>query len=207
MIAPAEALKELREGNRRFVSGEADAESLARRSHRPDLAAGQDPIAIILACSDSRVPVEMVFDRGFGDLFVVRVAGNVSGPTPIGSIEYAVEQFGTPLVVVLGHSRCGAVMTTLAELAGELALRSPGLRAIVDRVRPAVEPILVANGNPHDPGVIEQSVRANIRASVRRLSNSSGLLERRIDAGQLIVVGAEYSIETGVVEFLDGGPE
>ena len=207
MISPADALNELRAGNRRFVSGEANAESLARRSHRADLADGQDPIAIVLACSDSRVPVEIVFDRGFGDLFVVRVAGNVSGPTPIGSIEYAVAQFGTPLVVVLGHSRCGAVIATLAELAGELTHRSPGLRAIVDRVRPAVEPILVANGDPHDPAVIEQAVRANIRASVRRLSNSSGLLERQIDAGQLIVVGAEYSIETGEVEFFEGDPD
>ena len=204
MVSAEDALQKLREGNRRFVTGELDDVAAAGRAYPGRLCDGQHPLAIVLACSDSRVPVELVFDQGFGSLFVIRVAGNVSAPTPIGSIEYAVQQFGTPLVVVLGHSQCGAVMATLDELAGELAHRSPGLRAIVDRVRPAVEPILVANGDPHDPAVIEQSVRANIRASVGRLSNGSRLLERRVDAGQLVIVGAEYSIETGHVEFFEG---
>ena len=204
MISAKEALQRLRDGNARFVGGEVDAATLACRAHNTELAAGQNPLAIVLACSDSRVPVELVFDQGFGSLFVIRVAGNVSAPTPIGSIEYAVEQFGTPLVVVLGHSQCGAVMATLEELAGELAHRSPGLRAIVDRVRPAVEPILQEYGDPHDPAVIDQSVRSNIRASVRRLSHGSRILERRVDAGQLIVIGAQYFIETGHVEFFEG---
>ena len=198
-----EALQKLRDGNRRFVDGELDDVAAAGRAYPGRLSDGQHPLAVVLACSDSRVPVELVFDQGFGSLFVIRVAGNVSAPTPIGSIEFAVEQFGTPLVVVLGHSQCGAVMATLNEVAGELAHRSPGLRAIVDRVRPAVEPILVAHGDPHDPAVIERSVRANIRASVRRLSHGSRILERLIAAGQLIVVGAEYSIETGRVEFFE----
>ena len=202
MISAKEALQRLRDGNARFVGGEVDAATLACRAHNTELAAGQNPLAIVLACSDSRVPVELVFDQGFGSLFVIRVAGNVSAPTPIGSIEYAVEQFGTPLVVVLGHSQCGAVMATLEELAGELAHRSPGLRAIVDRVRPAVEPILLEYGDPHDPAVIERAVHANIRASVRRLSHASRILEKLIENGDLVVVGAKYSIETGNVEFL-----
>jgi len=204
MVSTDDALQKLRDGNRRFVNGELGDVQATARAYPGSLKGGQHPLAVVLACSDSRVPVELVFDQGVGSLFVIRVAGNVCAPTPIGSIEYAVEQFDTPLVVVLGHSQCGAVMATLAELAGEQAYRSPGLRAIVDRVRPAVEPILAAHGDPHDSGVIERSVRANIRASVRRLSHGSRILERRIDAGELIVVGAEYSIETGCVEFFEG---
>jgi carbonic anhydrase len=203
MISAEEALDDLREGNRRFVAGKVNAISSISKARDANLARGQSPFAVVLACSDSRVPVELVFDQGFGELFVIRVAGNVTGPTPIGSIEFAVEFFGTPLVVVLGHSQCGAVKATLKELAGQPTHRSPGLRAIVDRVRPAVEPILVAHGDPDDPGVIDRAVRANIRTSVRRLSYGSRILEELIDAGKLQVIGAEYSIETGEVEFFE----
>jgi len=204
MIAPADALEELRQGNRRFVGGETDAESIARRSHRADQAGGQTPFAIILACSDSRVPVEMVFDRGFGDLFVIRVAGNIVAPSQIGSIEFAAEQFGTRLVVVLGHTNCGAVTATLNELALRASHRSPNLRAIVDRVRPAVEPVLEKHRDDDNATVLGAAIRANIRASVECLSHGSLILEKLIGDGELIVVGAEYSIETGEVEFLDG---
>lgn len=204
MIAPAEALRKLRDGNRRFVSDNTDAGSLARRSHRADLADGQAPFAIILACSDSRVPVEMVFDQGLGDLFVIRVAGNIVAPSQIGSIEFAAEQFGTRLVVVLGHTNCGAVTATLNELALKNSHRSPNLRAIVDRVRPAVEPVLAEHRGDDSAEVVRAAVRANIRASVERLSHGSLILEKLIEDDQLIVVGAEYSIETGEVEFFDG---
>ncbi len=203
MTSAQEALELLRAGNRRFVNGEVDDVAAADRAYPGRLSDGQHPLAVVLACSDSRVPVELVFDQGFGSLFVIRVAGNVSGPTPIGSIEYAVQQFGTPLVVVLGHSQCGAVMATLEELAGEPAKVSPGLRAIVDRVRPGVEPLLGAGADFADPQLIEEAVRANVLWSVERLSLGSRVLEKLIDAGKLIVVGARYSIETGRVEFFE----
>ena len=204
MISPSDALKQLQDGNRRFVAGEIDATTIARRGHRADLSVGQNPFAIVLACSDSRVPVEMVFDQGFGDLFVIRVAGNIVAPTQVGSVEFAAKQFGTKLVVVLGHTNCGAVTATLKELALETTHRSPNLRSIVDRVRPAVEPILASHGNDDADALTSAAVRANIRASVERLSHGSQVLEQLIENGELDIVGAEYSIETGQVEFFDG---
>lgn len=165
------------------------------------MSGGQEPFAIILACSDSRVPVELVFDQGFGDLFVIRVAGNVVAPSQIGSIEFAASQFGTRLVVVLGHSNCGAVIATLKELALEQTHRSPNLRAIVDRVRPAVEPILGAHQQSDEETLTGAAVRANIHASVEKLSHGSLILEQLTNDGELSIVGAEYSIETGKVEF------
>ena len=206
MISADDALLELREGNRRFVAGEIDADSMASRAHQVGMSGGQNPFAIILACSDSRVPVELVFDQGFGDLFVIRVAGNVVAPSQIGSIEFAASQFGTQLVVVLGHSNCGAVIATLKELALEQTHRSPNLRAIVDRVRPAIEPILEAHKDSDTNTLTGAAVRANILASVERLTHGSLILEQLIDAGELTVVGAEYSIETGKVEFFDKNP-
>lgn len=164
---------------------------------------GQNPFAIVLACSDSRVPVELVFDQGFGDLFVIRVAGNIVTPSGIGSIEYAVSQFGTRLVVVLGHSNCGAVIATLQELALEQTHRSPNLRAIVDRVRPAIEPVLKAHDNNDKDALTRNAVHANIAASVERLTHGSLILEQLIDDGALSIIGAEYSIETGNVAFFD----
>lgn len=202
MISATDALLELREGNRRFVAGEVDTESMANRTHQADLSGGQSPFAIVLACSDSRVPVELVFDQGFGDLFVIRVAGNVVAPSQIGSIEFAAGQFGTKLVVVLGHSNCGAVIATLKELSLEQTHRSPNLRAIVDRVRPAVEPLIDAYKDSDESALTAAAVRANVRASVEQLSRGSVILEQLIDDGKLTIVGAEYSIETGKVGFL-----
>jgi len=204
MTTPTDALNALREGNRRFVAGEIDAESIARRAHQAGMSGGQNPFAIILACSDSRVPVELVFDQGFGDLFVIRVAGNIVAPSQVGSIEFAASQFGTQLVVVLGHSNCGAVVAALKELSMEQTLRSPNLRAIVDRVRPAIEPVIAANADSDEDELTAAAVRANILASVERLSHGSLILEQLINSGDLVVVGAEYSIETGNVEFFDG---
>ncbi|NNF40241.1 MAG: carbonic anhydrase [Woeseiaceae bacterium] len=203
MISAPDALRQLQDGNRRFAAGNEGTVSAAGRAHQAGLSAGQNPFAIVLACSDSRVPVELVFDQGFGDLFVIRVAGNIVTPSGIGSIEFAASQFGTRLVVVLGHSNCGAVIATLQELALEQTHRSPNLRAIVDRVRPAIEPILKAHDHSDQDTLTRAAVRANIIASVKRLSHGSRILEQLIDEGALSIVGAEYSIETGDVEFFD----
>ena len=199
MISAEDALLKLREGNRRFATGA----SVASRAHQADLSGGQAPFATVLACTDSRVPVELVFDQGFGDLFVIRVAGNVVAPSQVGSIEFAASQFGTKLVVILGHSNCGAVAATLRQLSLDQTHGSPNLRSIVDRVQPAVESVLDAHENGHEETLIKAAVRANIRASVEKLSHDSPLLEQLVGDGDLEIVGAEYSIETGKVEFLD----
>ncbi len=203
MISAADALERLREGNRRFVSDEVSEETLASREHRAGAATPQNPFAIILACSDSRVPTELIFDRGIGDLFVIRVAGNIVASSQIGSIEYAAEQFGTRLVVVLGHSDCGAITATLQELALKESHRSPNLRTIVDRVRPAVESIFKENDDVDDDAVISRCVHANVRASVEHLQHGSLILEQLIDKGSLQIIGAEYSIETGYIQFFE----
>ena len=195
MISAADSLERLREGNRRFVSGTSAIEDALSEARRTELVDGQSPFAVILACSDSRVPVELVFDQGLGDLFVIRVAGNVVAPSQVGSVEFAAAQLGTKLVVVMGHSKCGVVDATLKELAQEQETRSPNLRSIVDRILPALESL--DNPSLHD------AVVANIRNSVNRLRRGSQILESMIDAGELTVLGAEYSIESGKVEFLD----
>lgn len=203
MTSAKDALERLREGNRRFASDEVSDDTLARREHRAGAAMQQNPFAIILACSDSRVPTELIFDRGIGDLFVIRVAGNIVAPSQIGSIEFAAKQFGTPLVVVLGHSNCGAIIATLQELVLKESHRSPNLRAIVDRVRPAVEPVIQEHSNVDDEAVVTLCVRANIRASVEQLKRGSLILEQLIEANELKIIGAEYSIETGIIEFFE----
>ncbi len=199
MISADDALERLQQGNWRFLSGESDIARSIGEARRAELTAGQTPFAVVLACSDSRVPVELIFDQGLGDLFVIRVAGNIVAPSQIGSIEYVVSQLGTRLVVVLGHSDCGAVDAALRELAREQAHRSPNLRAIVDRIRPAIEPLLDAPGGVTLP----RAVRANVRQSVEQLRHGSEDLERRLESGELTIVGAKYSIETGKVRFLD----
>jgi carbonic anhydrase len=207
MISAKEALEQLREGNRRFASDVRSRDALASQTRRRELAAGQEPFAIILGCSDSRVPAEIVFDQGLGDLFVIRVAGNVVAPSQVGSVEFAAERFGTRLVVVLGHSRCGAVLATLEELARPAKDQSRNLRSIVDRIRPSIEALLTPERG-HDPdALLRQAVRANIRASANQLRHGSEVLEHLIRRDGLLVVGAEYSLETGVVDFFDGPPE
>jgi carbonic anhydrase len=201
MISAREALERLREGNRRFVSDARSRETLTNRTRRNELTAGQEPFAIILGCSDSRVPAEIVFDQGLGDLFVIRVAGNIVAPSQVGSVEFAAARFGTRLVVVLGHSQCGVVLATLEELQRPTANQSRNLHSIVDRVRPSVETLL-ATDLRHDPeALVRQAVRANIRASADHLRHGSAVLEQLIQADGLLVVGAEYSLETGVVDF------
>ena len=207
MVIPAlEALERLRQGNRRFVSGVRSLEVFLSQTRRAELLAGQKPFGVVLGCSDSRVPVEIVFDQGLGDLFVIRVAGNIVAPSHIGSVEFAADRFGTRLVVILGHTGCGAVLATLEELDRPSENRSPNLRSIVDRIRPAVETLLETELR-HDPDALaRQAVRANIRAAANQLRHGSQMLEELIQREGLLVVGAEYSLETGVVDFFDGLP-
>lgn len=206
MIPAPEALARLREGNRRFVSATRSHDGLTSETRRREVAAAQEPFAIILGCSDSRVPAELVFDQGLGDLFVIRVAGNIVAPSQIGSVEFAAERYRTRLVVVLGHSSCGAVLATLEELARPSEEQSRNLHSIVDRVRPSVEGLL-GTSIAHDPDtLVRHAVRANIRMSVNQLRRGSEILEQLIQKEDLLVVGAEYSLETGIVEFFDDPP-
>lgn len=199
MISPEDALQRLKDGNHRFVAGTTTNNDSVSQARRAELVDGQSPFAVIVACSDSRVPVELLFDQGLGDLFVIRVAGNIVAPSQIGSVEFAAAQLGTKLVVVLGHSNCGAVDATLKELAHGTGTQSPNLRSIVDRIRPAIEPLVKAKGEL----TLDEAVAANVNQSVERLRHGSAILEDLIDSGALQVVGAEYSIENGDVEFFD----
>jgi len=206
MISALDALERLRAGNRRFTTDDRGDDTLTNQKRRQALAAGQEPFAIILGCSDSRVPAEIVFDQGLGDLFVIRVAGNIVAPSQIASVEFAAERFGTRLVVVLGHSRCGAILATLEQLGRRSEQKSRNLYAIVDRIRPAVEPLLQTELGSDPEALVHQSVRANVRMSANQLRHGSEILEQLIQKDGLQVVGAEYSLDTGVVEYFDGVP-
>jgi carbonic anhydrase len=204
MISAQGALERLRAGNRRFVASISSGEMHLHLAKGVELTQEQEPIAIILGCSDARVPAEIVFDQGLGELFVIRVAGNVVAPSQVGSVEFAASRFGTRLVVVLGHSRCGAVLATIEELQRPAENQSLNLRSIVDRVRPSVEGLLRTELKHNLPALVGNAVRSNVRASVDHLRHGSALLEQLIRHEGLMVVGAEYSLETGIVEFFDG---
>lgn len=204
MISGLEALERLREGNKRFVTELGNQEANASKARRIELADGQEPFAIILGCSDSRVPAELVFDQGLGDLFVIRVAGNIVAPSQVGSVEFAASRFGTRLVVVLGHSKCGAIVATLDELHRPSSEQSKNLRSIVDRIRPSVEPLIETDLDRKPDELLERAVRANIRASANHLRHGSEILEQLIEREGLMIVGAEYSLDTGIVDFFDG---
>ena len=199
-----EALERLREGNRRFATNSLQLEAMLDPARRRALTGGQRPFAIVLGCSDSRVPAEIVFDQGLGDLFVIRVAGNIVAPSQVGSVEFAAHQFGTRLVVVLGHSQCGAVIATVDELTRPTGQPSPNLRSIVDRIRPSVESLRSADPALAGDALVSQAVRANVRASVDHLRHGSAILESLIATSGLLVVGAEYSLDTGLVDFFYG---
>jgi carbonic anhydrase len=203
MIPAFEALALLREGNRRFIAEVRSEDNLTSRTRRLSLTDGQEPFAIILGCSDSRVPAELIFDQGLGDLFVIRVAGNIVAPSQVGSVEFAAERFHTRLVVVLGHSNCGAIDATIEELGRPTTDQSRNLRSIVDRIRPSVEPLLATELRHNPKALAHEAVRANIRASVSHLRHGSDVLEQVIDRDGLLIVGAEYSLDTGVVDFFD----
>ena len=202
MIAASEALALLREGNRRFVAGQLTDQALSRKQLRA-LAADQAPFAIVLGCSDSRVPAELVFDQGFGDLFVIRVAGNIVAPSQVGSVEFGAAKFGTKLVVVMGHSQCGAITAAVEELLDGTKPESRNLRSIVDRVMPSVQTVAAGGAQMDRPSLIREAVRANVRASVDHLRHGSELLEKLVQNEGLLIVGAKYSLDTGVVTFLD----
>jgi carbonic anhydrase len=207
VISALDALELLQEGNRRFTSDTSSRDGFSSRLRRIETASGQQPFAAILGCSDSRVPVEIVFDQGLGDLFVIRVAGNIVAPSQIGSVEFAAEEFGTRLVVVLGHTQCGAIRTTLEQLQRPKENQSHNLHSIVDLIRPSVEGLL-ATPLRHDlDALAREAVRANIRASVKHLHHGSDIIEQLIQKAGLMVVGAEYSLETGVVDFFEGLPK
>jgi carbonic anhydrase len=202
VIDAAEALSRLRDGNRRFVAGELTDQALSNKKRRA-LAADQAPFAIILGCSDSRVPAELVFDQGFGDLFVIRVAGNIVAPSQVGSVEFAAAKFGTKLVVVMGHSQCGAITAAVEELLDGATNESRNLRSIVDRVRPAVQTVIAGRGNVDRTTLVREAVWANVRTSVDHLRHGSELLEKLVQNEGLMIVGAKYSLDTSVVTFLD----
>lgn len=204
MLSATEALTRLQEGNQRFVAGEWRMTSQTGQARRDEILGGQEPFAVVVGCSDSRVPVEIIFDQGLGDLFVIRIAGNIIAPSQIGSVEFAAEQFGTRLVVVLGHTRCGAVTATINELQQPTEIQSRNLQSIVNRIRPAVQGLL-ATDLRHDPAALmREAVRANVRSSANQLRHGSEMLEQMSQHDGLLVVGAEYSLETGAVEFFDG---
>lgn len=196
-----QALERLKQGNVRFTSNVRSIESLGGKQQREALVGGQKPFAIVLSCSDSRAPSELLFDCGLGDLFVVRVAGNVVAPSIVGSVEFAAATFGTELIVVMGHTRCGAVAATVDALRSGRGAMSENVRDIVDRISPGVAELVKGGENGEE--VVVRAIRANVRVSANHLRHGSRVLEERIAAGRLAVVGAEYSLETGEVDFFD----
>jgi carbonic anhydrase len=201
-LAATEALARLREGNARFARQEVSLQALLGHARRGELAHQSRPFAVILGCSDSRVPAEFVFDQGLGDLFVIRVAGNITAPSQIGSVEFAVERFGIRLVVVMGHSHCGAIDASLAQIR-EPTRVSRGMKSIVERISPTLEGLVQGCHWPNEETLLQAAVRANVRVSVSQLRHGSGLLERLHLTEELLIVGAEYSVESGEVEFLE----
>ncbi|MBF0264936.1 MAG: carbonic anhydrase [Gammaproteobacteria bacterium] len=199
MLTADEAIERLKEGNSRFVSEERTVDS----KQRPNFNRKQKPFAIILGCSDSRVPAEIVFDQGLGDLFVIRVAGNIVAPSQVGSVEFAADQFGTPLVVVLGHSRCGAVMATIEELAQPSNNNSTNVLSIVNRIKPVIEPLFATDLKNDPDKLLDCAIHANIMSSTNQLMHGSQVLENLIQNGKLKIIGAEYCLETGIVNFFN----
>lgn len=203
MLSAEEALSRLKQGNQRFVKGETQHIKLLSHQQRAEMAESQEPFAIILGCSDSRVPAEMVFDQGLGDLFVIRVAGNIVAPSQVGSVEFAADSFNCPIVVVLGHTHCGAISSTIEALRNPASPQSANLMSIVNRVRPSVEILMQTELKDDLDKLSMHAVRSNVFASVNQLRHGSAVLEQLIEKGKLIVVGAEYSLETGEVTFFD----
>ena len=206
MISANKAIERLREGNRRYVSDNPSRVLHSESTFRSQMVQGQSHFAVILGCSDSRAPVELLFDQGPGDLFVVRVAGNIAGPDQVGSIEFAVARFGTPLVVVLGHTYCGAINATIDSLAAPTEDLSPNIRGIADHILPSIEPLIQVTPPLEREELVRQSVRRNVSAGIRRLQETSDILARSIRETGLLIVGADYSLDTGEVDFFEGLP-
>jgi carbonic anhydrase len=201
-VSPQDGLRRLKEGNERFVARKSQ---LASHGWHPGLGEGQQPFAVILGCSDSRSPAELIFDQGLGQLFVVRVAGNIVAPSGIGSVEFAAAKFGTRLVVVMGHTRCGAISATCESIRHGDSPESRNLRSITDRIRPNVEDLVrLEQETQVSPEIVERhATRANARACADRLRRGSALIESLVEEGWLAVVPAVYDLSTGEVEFFD----
>jgi carbonic anhydrase len=203
MMPAREALERLREGNRRFRSDSTGPSARTSDARRRELVGGQAPFAVVLGCSDSRVPAELVFDQGLGDLFVIRVAGNIVASSQLGSVEFAVEYFGTRLVVVLGHTGCGVVAAALRRLEEPGDPTSRHLDSILDRILPTVRGLWETELR-HDPVALARAAgRADVRVAVDHLRHGSAVLEQRIEQDGLLVVGAEYVLESGAVDFFE----
>ncbi|MBK7857031.1 MAG: carbonic anhydrase [Archangiaceae bacterium] len=202
-LSPGEALERLISGNKRFVQNVRGAEAVLSQVRRAELAHDQRPIAVVLGCSDSRVPAEIVYDQGLGDLFVIRVAGNIVAPSQLASVEFAVARFGVPLVVVMGHARCGAVDATLEHLQTKEVPAIESIMSIVNRIAPAVQSVIDAGAGKSREVLLRESVRSNVRAAANHLRHGTTFLENRIQQRQLMVVGAEYDLVTGEVDVFD----
>ena len=201
MIPAQEALQRLRDGNRRFVEDQRlQRAGVETRLH--ELADGQAPFAVIVGCSDSRVPAELIFDQGLGDLFVIRVAGNIVAPSQLGSVEFAAVKFESRLVVVLGHSQCGAVAATIDHIQSPGGVSSQNLESIVDLISPSVEPLL--DQGLEAEALLSKAVRANVKEATNTLRQGSPIIEDLERNDGLVIVGAEYSLDSGLVEFFDG---
>ncbi|NCQ35731.1 carbonic anhydrase [bacterium] len=202
MITASEALQALKDGNNRVAAGYSRLGSGIDQNQRLRLTDGQNPLAVVIGCSDSRVPLEIIFDQGLGDLFVVRVAGNIINPSQVESAEYAVDQLGTPLVVVLGHEGCGAVTAAVEELRTDtppLRLRLPTL---MEALRPVVTPMLTDGVPAFSDDFLDRVVRAYVEHSVTKLREMSPLIAQREKSGDLLLLGADYGLATGEVVYL-----
>ena len=202
-LSPLAALHRLVAGNARYVNNVRSVSALASQLERGELTGRQSPFAIILACSDSRAPAELLFDQGIGDLFVIRVAGNVVAPSGIGSAEFAAAAFGTRLVAVMGHSSCGAVKATLDVLRGRDTVASDNIRDIVDRIRPSAQTVLELAGDRSPELLLSDAVLANVRLAVDHLRHGSRILEDLVRSGQLAIVGGVCDLGSGRVDFFD----
>src|SRR5438128_12007304 len=192
-VAPAEAISKLKEGNGRYTSGNLQHPGQTSE-RRAELAKTQHPFATILSCSDSRVPPEIVFDQGLGDLFIVRVAGNVINDEGLGSVEYSVDHLGSRLILVLGHQNCGAVKAARETIAAKG--KAPGhIESLVTAIKPAVDATAKDD--------LDTTIKANVKHVVQALRSSTPILKGKVDSGDVQVVGGYYSLDMGAVTFLD----
>ena len=200
MVAANEALGRLKEGNARYVAGGHSADDNLSAERRLNTSDSQSPFAVILGCSDSRVPAEYVFDQGIGDLFVVRVAGNIAATSQIASVEFALAKFGTKLIVVLGHAQCGAVIATLEDLENQTGAGTVHLEGVVSQIQPAVQAVLDRQQGADREEIIAGAVRENVRHAMADMQRDSTVIADAV-SDDAMIVGAEYSLHTGIVEF------
>jgi carbonic anhydrase len=201
-VTPDAALQMLTEGNNRFVAGPVKHPNLSGARRQQTAEKGQKPFAVVLGCSDSRAPVEEIFDRGVGDIFVVRDAGNIATKTDVGSIEYAVDQLGSPLLVVMGHSACGAV--TAATQGVEAP---PNIKAILDAIAPALAKVKAANPDKTGEALVVEVIKANVWQAMEDIYKNSPLMRGRVKDGTVKLVGAIYDIKSGKVSWLGPHPQ